>query len=115
MQPVLFDTSVYIAALREGDVRLLGTRNLLPGAPLWLSAVVLEELYAGSNVAGRKLFTRLEPDFEKVNRLPVPSQSDWTRTGVVLAHISEKYGYEKVGRARLTNDALRAALAALKC
>jgi predicted nucleic acid-binding protein len=106
LQPVLFDASVYIAALRQGDRRLLGTRNLLPGSPLWLSAVVLEELYAGSDAAGRKLFTRFERDFEKVNRLLVPSQSDWTRAGVILAQIGEKYGYEKVGRARMTNDAL---------
>lgn len=112
MQAVLFDTSVYIRALRQGDERLLQTRNVLYGSPVWLSAVVLEELYAGSEARGRKLFARLERDFDKVNRLLVPLQSDWTRTGLSLSKIGEKYGYEKIGRARMTNDALIAASAA---
>jgi predicted nucleic acid-binding protein len=63
-------------------------------------------LYAGADAAGRKKLARLERDFEKVGRLLVPVLSDWTKTGDVLAHIGEKYGYEKIGRARLTNDAL---------
>jgi hypothetical protein len=36
----------------------------------------------------------------------VPLQSDWTLSGQVLALIGEKYCYEAVGRARMTNDAL---------
>ena len=82
------------------------TRNLAYGTPLWLSAVVLEELYAGANAAGRKKLIRLERDFEKIGRLLVPALSDWSRTGIVLAHIGEKYGIEQIGRARLTNDTL---------
>lgn len=38
--------------------------------------------------------------------LLVPIQSDWTASEQVLALIGEKYGYEEVGRARMTNDAL---------
>lgn len=106
MHPVLYDSSVYIAALRLGQAAILQTRNLLPGSPLWLSAVVLEELYAGTNPAGRKLLTKLERDFEQVGRLLVPSQSDWSRTGNVLAEIGAKYGYDKIGKARMTNDTL---------
>jgi predicted nucleic acid-binding protein len=106
MKPVLFDTSVYIASLRRGDDQVMQVRNLEHGSPQWLSAVVLEELYAGADAAGRKKLARLERDFEKVGRLLVPVLSDWTKTGDVLAHIGEKYGYEKIGRARLTNDAL---------
>ena len=111
MRPVLFDASVYIKTLRQGDERLLRTRNILPGSPVWLSAVVLEELYAGSDAKGRKLFARLERDFAKVNRLLVPLRADWTRAGVMLAKIGEKYGYENIARARMTNDALIAASA----
>lgn len=106
MKPVLYDTSVYIASLRRGDDQVMQVRNLEHGSPLWLSAVVLEELYAGADAAGRKKLARLERDFGKVGRLLVPVLSDWTKTGDVLAHIGEKYGYEKIGRARLTNDAL---------
>jgi hypothetical protein len=31
---------------------------------------------------------------------------NWTRAGDVLAQIGEKYGYEQIGRGRLTNDTL---------
>jgi predicted nucleic acid-binding protein len=103
---VLFDASVYIRALRQGDDRLLQTRNVLHGSLVWRSAVVLEELYAGSDARGRRRFAQFERDFDKVNRLLVPLQSDWTRTGLILSKIGEKYGYNKIGRARLTNDAL---------
>ncbi len=106
MQPVLFDTSVYISALRRGDDAVLQTRNVAHGSPLWLSVVVLEELYAGADAKGRKRLAKFERDFEKVNRLLVPQASEWTRTGEVLARIGEKYGYEKIGKARMTNDTL---------
>jgi predicted nucleic acid-binding protein len=106
MQPVLFDTSVYISALRLGETTVLGTRNAAYGSPLWLSAVVLEELFAGADARGRKRLVKFERDFVKVNRLLVPEASEWSRTGTVLAQIAEKYGYERIGRARLTNDTL---------
>jgi predicted nucleic acid-binding protein len=106
MQPVLFDTSVYITALRQGETAVLGTRNVAYGSPLWLSAVVLEELLAGADARGRKRLVKFERDFVKVNRLLVPEASEWSRTGAVLAQIGEKYGYERIGRSRLTNDTL---------
>jgi predicted nucleic acid-binding protein len=36
----------------------------------------------------------------------VPNLSDWTEVGRVLGRLAAKYGYETVGQARLTNDAL---------
>lgn len=42
----------------------------------------------------------------------VPLRSDWTACGRVLALIGAKYGYEEIGRTRLTNDALIAMSAA---
>jgi predicted nucleic acid-binding protein len=111
MKPILFDTSVYITSLRRGDDQLMQTRNLEHGSPLWLSAVVLEELYAGADGAGRKKLARFERDFDKVGQLLVPALGDWTRTGRVLAQIGEKYGYEQIGRGRLTNDTLISASA----
>jgi predicted nucleic acid-binding protein len=106
MKHILFDTSIYITSLRRGDDQVMQTRNLEHGSPLWLSAVVLEELYAGADGAGRKKLARFERDFDKVGRLLVPVLGDWTRTGRVLAQIGEKYGYEQIGRGRLTNDTL---------
>jgi hypothetical protein len=48
MQPALFDSSVYISALRRGDDAAPALRRLAADAPLWLSAVVIAELYAGA-------------------------------------------------------------------
>jgi len=106
MTPVLFDTSVYIDSLRHSQARLLQTRRVEHGSPLWLSAVVLEELYAGADATGRKTLARVERDFDKIGRLLTPSQRDWSSTGNILAHIGQKYGYEWIGRSRLTNDTL---------
>lgn len=118
MSGIIFDTSIYIAALRHGDASILTSRRATRRGEtgeslLWLSVVVLEELYVGAQDNKlKKLLARLEKDFEGVKRLLVPLQSDWTACGQVLAHVGEKYGYEQVGRARLTNDALIAMTAA---
>jgi predicted nucleic acid-binding protein len=115
---IVFDTSVYISALRQGDASVFSSRRAgVQGEgkdrPLWLSAVVLEELYVGArDKRMKKLLSRLENEFAGMGRLLVPLQSDWTASGQVLALVGEKYGYEMVGRARLTNDALIAMSAA---
>lgn len=110
--PVLFDSSVYIAALRPGgDPELLAQRWTME-SPLWLSSVVLEELYAGSRPGERRVLEKLERDFEKAGRLLVPNLGDWASAGKILAAVARKFGYEKIGRTRLTNDTLIAASAA---
>src|ERR1700676_1909971 len=106
MQPVLFDSSIYITALRTGDEAALSLRRLAVDSPVWLSAVVLEELYAGIAPRGRHVLERFERDFEKARRILVPNLNDWTHTGKVLARLAAKYDYEKIGQGRLTNDAL---------
>jgi predicted nucleic acid-binding protein len=106
MQAVLFDSSIYIAALRSKDDAALGLRQLAPIAAIWLSSVVLEELYAGTNARSRRAVERLERDFDKARRILVPSLSDWTQAGKLLARLAAKYDYEQIGRGRLTNDAL---------
>ncbi len=112
MRPVLFDSSVYIAALRTGDDATLTLRQLRSEAQVWLSAVVLEELYAGVNRRDRRVVERLERDFDSARRILVPNLNDWTQTGAVLARLAARYGYEQTGQARLTNDALIAMSAA---
>jgi predicted nucleic acid-binding protein len=106
MQPVLFDTSIYITALRMGDGAALGLRRIAGGAAIWLSSVVLEELYAGVSARNRHVVERLERDFNRAGRILVPNLTDWTQTGKVLALLAAKYDYEQIGRGRLTNDAL---------
>jgi len=106
MQPVLFDTSIYISALRQGNQAALGLRRMTSDSPLWLSAVVLEELYAGAGDRERRVVERLERDFDKVKRILVPNLSDWTQSGRVLARLAAKHNYEQIGQGRLTNDTL---------
>jgi len=106
MQPALLDTSIYISALRRGDQAALALRRFAANSPLWLSAVVLEELYAGAGERERRVLERLERDFDRAKRILVPSQRDWTEAGKVLARLADKYGYEQIGQGRLTNDAL---------
>lgn len=106
MQPVLFDTSIYITALRLGDDAALNLRRVARGAPVWLSSVVLEELYAGVSVRNRRPVERLERDFRRAERILIPNLADWTQTGKVIALLAAKYGYEQIGKGRLTNDAL---------
>ena len=106
MQPVLFDTSIYITALRVGLEAALGLRRIAAGGPVWLSSVVLEELYAGASTRSRHAVERLERDFQRARRILVPNLTDWTHTGKVLALLAAKYDYEQIGKGRLTNDSL---------
>jgi predicted nucleic acid-binding protein len=106
MQPVLFDTSIYITALRLGPEATLGLRRIAAGGPVWLSSVVLEELYAGVSKRSRQVVERLERDFRRASRILVPNLTDWTQTGKVLALLAAKYDYEQIGKGRLTNDSL---------
>ncbi len=112
MRPALFDSSVYIAGMRRGDDAILALRRFSVDAPLWLSAVVLEELYAGASDRARQAVERLERDFDRTKRILVPNLSDWVQAGRVLARVAAKYHYEKTGLGRLTNDALIAMSAA---
>jgi predicted nucleic acid-binding protein len=112
MQPVLFDTSMYITSLRLGNDATLGLRRVVTGASVWLSSVVLEELYAGVIRRNRHVVERLERDFDRARRILVPNLTDWTQTGKVLALLAAKYDYEQIGKGRLTNDALIAMSAA---
>ena len=106
MPPALLDTSVYITALRMPGGAALGLRRMAEGAPIWLSSVVLEELYAGVSARHRRAVERLERDFHRAGRILVPNLKDWAQTGKVLALLATKYNYEQIGKGRLTNDAL---------
>jgi predicted nucleic acid-binding protein len=112
MRPALFDSSVYITGMRRGDDAVLALRRFSVDAPLWLSAVVLEELYAGAFDRVRQAVERLERDFDRAKRILVPNLSDWTQAGRVLARVAAKYHYENTGLGRLANDALIAMSAA---
>lgn len=112
MGGIVFDTSVYIKAIRDGQEELLLTRSASSDRkyrpkPLWLSIVVLQELIAGAlDPASQRALAKLEKDFHGAGRLLVPNKSDWVAAGAIIRGIGEKYGFELVGRSRLTNDVL---------
>lgn len=110
--PFLFDSSIYIDALRAGGGAAVVVQRWARESPLWLSAVVLEELHAGASRKDYPVLAKLERDFERAQRVLVPNLDDWTHAGTVLARLAEKYGFERIGKARLTNDALIATSAA---
>lgn len=106
MPSALFDTSVYISALRLGESSALGLRSFNANTRLWLSSVVLQELYAGADTSGMQAIERLERDFVRARRILVPNLKDWTEAGRVLSRLASKYHFEKIGQSRLINDAL---------
>src|ERR1700692_3419440 len=112
MKGALLDSSVYISGMRKGDEAVLALRRSSVDTPLWLSAVVLEELYSGASGRVRQSLERMEREFDRMNRILVPNLGDWTETGRVLAQLAAKYGYEKIGQGRLANEALIAMSAA---
>jgi predicted nucleic acid-binding protein len=111
MPPALLDSSVYVSALRSEEAAV-ALDQLTAGTILWLSAVVLAELYAGARERHREVVEQWERDFERAGRILVPNLSDWIHAGKVLRRLADKYDYEKIGRGRLTNDALIAMSAA---
>lgn len=103
---VLFDSSIYIEAFRLGGEPGLILRKLAEGAPIWLSSVVLGELYAGARPRGIRVIEELERDFRRIGRALTPNLNDWTHAGRALAWLGTRHDYEQIGKRRMMNDAL---------
>jgi predicted nucleic acid-binding protein len=111
MRSVLFDTSIYVSVLRRLDSGPMVAR-LAAENDMWLSAVVLEELYAGARERDRYAVEAIERRFDDERRILLPELADWIQAGRMLAQLAARYDYEQIGRGRLTNDALIATSAA---
>jgi predicted nucleic acid-binding protein len=60
---------------------------------MWLSAVVICELYAGTRSAAEAtLIDQLSRDAQEADRLLVPTLEDWTRAGRLLARRVRLHG-----------------------
>lgn len=100
MVGILFSNSVYTSTLRRGNASILDLRRAArdgeqQSRPLWLSIVVLEELYVGAiDAKTRKTFDRLGNDFEHAGRLLVPTRRNWIPVGQTLSKLGLKYGFE---------------------
>ncbi|MEW6040678.1 MAG: type II toxin-antitoxin system VapC family toxin [Elusimicrobiota bacterium] len=102
---VILDTSIYIPFINAGIAHPV--LNLEYKPLFYMSAVVIEELYAGAfdNVS-IKLLDRMYETFEGIGRIVVPEASDWQKTGKVIAKLGRKYGFEDRFLLRIQNDIL---------
>jgi len=101
----LCDTSVYIPFINKGIIHPIFAESTRP--VLYMSMVVLAELYAGSHDANSiKLVDRLYNTFLGVGRLIVPNDEDWRKTGMVMAKLGQKYGFEAKYISKIQNDVL---------
>ncbi len=108
---LVLDTSIYIPFINQGIAH--PTIEIHQGRPLiYMSAVVMEELYAGAfDVPSVKLLDKMHDTFSSMNRLIIPDAMDWQKTGKVVAQLGQKYGFEEMFLSRITNDILIAATA----
>ena len=103
---VILDTSIYIPFINEGVTHpVLELEESLP--IIYMSAVVIEELYAGAHDRKTiRLLDKLYNTFQSLDRLVAPDAQDWQQTGKIIAGMGRKYGFEKRFLSRITNDVL---------
>ena len=106
---LIFDTNIYIEAIRVGpgaDTYQL----LLSTIPrTYLSAVVVQELYAGTSDAfGERLVARFVSQTERTGRSVIPAYRDWKKTGRILGTINRQEPAQRSRIPRLANDVLLA-------
>ena len=104
---MVFDTNVYVAALREG-VGGASFGRLEESAPrAVLASVVSAELRAGAlDEAGRKVVIDLARRFERLGRVVVPTARSWHDAGDILARIARREPAFRTKIRQLWNDAL---------
>ncbi len=103
---IICDTSVYIPFINRGITHPVLSNE--PTTPvLYMSAVVLSELYEGANDhVSIKVLDRLFNTFRSVRRFIIPDESDWRQAGTIISKLRKKYGFESQYLARLQNDIL---------
>ena len=104
---ILFDTNVYVAALREG-VRGAAFARIRESAPrTFLASVVSAELRAGAvDQTGRSVVLELTDRFDRLGRVVTPEARSWSLAGDVLGDIRRREPGMRDKIARLWNDAL---------
>ena len=104
---ILFDTNVYVAALREG-VRGAAFARIRESAPrTFLASVVSAELRAGAvDQTGRSVVLALTDRFDRLGRVVTPEARSWSLAGDVLGDIRRGEPGLRDKIASLWNDAL---------
>jgi predicted nucleic acid-binding protein len=84
-RPQIPDTGVFIAAIRDLD-RWWALERSLASGQLWLSSVVVCELYAGTRSPDDALrINRIISVMERIDHLLVPTAAEWARAGRLMA------------------------------
>ena len=106
---MLFDTNVYIEAIQSGPATDVYHLLLTTIPRTYVSAVVVQELYAGAlDAVGERLVARFVRQTERTGRVVIPTYRDWSEAGHVLARINRQEPAQRTRLARLVNDVLLA-------
>jgi len=108
--PVLLDTNVYLLAMRSEAGQACFHRRFAPQIfRTYLSAVVVEELYAGAlDASGVRLVEEYVGALERAERVIAPAFSDWKEAGKLVAQITRKEPGRKPKIQEMLNDILLA-------
>ena len=106
-KPLVFDTNVYVSAVRGGleSAASIALQESLPRT--YLASVVAAELRAGATTdSARRVVERFSLWARRVDRVVTPSAKSWDRAGDILAQgrLGQPELRSKVGR--LWNDVL---------
>ena len=104
---VVFDTNVYVAALREGVMGAAFARIRTRAPRTFLASVVSAELRAGAmDRVGRLAVRDLVEQFDRLRRIVTPDARSWNLAGDVLGDIRRREPSLRTKVANLWNDAL---------
>lgn len=91
-RPFLFDTTALIAAIRDPR-RMDGFRRAAGSQRYYLSAITIAELQAGVRTAQQAaLIEQLARLFAQNDRLLVPTASEWSAAGRIIARAIARRG-----------------------
>ena len=92
----LFDTSVYIAYIREKKHAELIDRTTEAGRAV-LSSVVAMELYAGArSTAEKRLLDQYVSSMKRLKAYDVPGEGDWAKSGILVERYTRLRGHTDV-------------------
>lgn len=92
MRPLLFDTTVLIAALRD-EARFVALRREVAARRPYLTAVTVAELQAGARSREqRDAVAQLTAVFARFERLLAPNAAEWEAAGRLIARARRERG-----------------------
>ena len=104
---MVFDTNVYVAAVREGVSGSAFARIRESAPRTFLASVVSAELRAGAmDRTGRLVVLELIDRFDRLRRVVTPDARSWNLAGDVLGDIRRREPGPRAKIASLWNDAL---------